>query len=343
MATEQSTHPKFSIIVAAYNVENWISICLSSLLIPTMHDCEIIVVNDGSTDDTLSAVEQFAGDPRLVLVDKANGGPGDARNAGIDIARGTFFMFVDGDDWIEPNTIDSFRKALKKTPTADLLVFGFYEVYGDKRYASHCTANFWRITNSPCNKLFHRDLFDNVRFDKRIWYEDLAIVPALFARARNPITLNAVLYNYRRDRKSSIMNSLNFGRIYDLPVAAQWCLDRIHEDEASGRIESMRQRFGDDWEDRFLTIEIFIPGVLHRARRITDRGLRQHYIAEMMSRIPERRSIRLDVVREKYGLKMAAGSLLYRYGWNWLAHSLLHDTGAIKQWASARLHRGDVS
>lgn len=331
--------PRFSFIVAAYNVGEYIEQCLHSLLSDQARDCEIILVNDGSTDDTLRRVEAFTPDPRLVVIDQPNGGLSDARNTGINQARGTYLMFVDGDDWLEADTIPQFEAKLAESPAADMLVFGFYEVYGTARYANHCTAELRRMTNSACNKLFSRELFDDVRFDKGIWYEDLAIVPYLFARADHPATLDAVLYNYRRDRETSIMNSIDFERVYDLPVAAQRCLDRIHHGEADGRVAPMRPRFGDNWEAEFLTVEIFIPGVLHRARRIADRKTRKRYISEMLRRLPDRKAIRLDVIRRQYGWKMGLGSLLYQRGQPRAAHWLLHDTGALKSWVFTRMGR----
>lgn len=326
-----SSHPRFSIIVAAYNVGAYIDQCLRSLLVERMRDCEVIVVNDGSTDDTLARIEAYTDDSRLVLIDKTNGGVSSARNAGIDAARGTFLMFVDGDDWVEPDLVECFDRELAETPSADLLVFGFYEVYDDRRMPVFSTANFWHMTNSPCNKLFHRHLFDEARFDHGIWYEDLAIVPYLFVKATAATTLQAVLYNYRRDREGSTMNSIDFRRIYDLPTAARRCLARIHDDERAGHITPMSKRFGDDWEDRFLTFEIFIPGILHRSRQIEDRRARKQYITQMMTRFPDRRCIRPGMVRRKYGLKMSAGSLLYRRGHDRAAHWLLHDSGVLKR------------
>ncbi|MGN8158607.1 glycosyltransferase family 2 protein [Salinisphaera sp. SWV1] len=337
MRAETPRTPRYSIIVAAYNVENLISDCLASLLSQQVDDYEIIIVNDGSTDGTLNVIQTFADVSRITLIDKSNGGLSDARNAGIDQSRGDYLMFVDGDDWIEPNTLLCLEKTLKQKPECDLLVFGFYEVHGKTRYPRPHVADFWKMTNSACNKLFARSLFGDDRFDRGIWYEDLAIVPALFARARQPTTVNELLYNYRRDRPTSIMNTVDFDRVYDLPIAAMRCIDRIQHDEATGRIVPMAQHLGENWKNRFLTVEIFIPGVLHRSRSITDRATRRRYIAEMMRRFPKRTDIRLDIVNKRYGRKMALGAALYRCGFDHIAHFILHDMGAIRCWAQTLL------
>ncbi|AWN14288.1 glycosyltransferase family A protein [Salinisphaera sp. LB1] len=322
---------RFSFIIPAYNVAAYIGRCLESLLRDPGTDYEVIVVNDGSTDETATAARHYSDNARLSVIDQANAGPGAARNTGIDRARGRYLMFVDGDDWIEPDTLNVFRQTLAECPECDLMVFGFYEVYGSDRHTHDCVADFWKITNSPCNKLFRSDLFDGLRFDPTIWYEDLAIVPCLFARARRPETVPRYLYNYQRDRESSIMNTVDYRRVFDLPLAARRCVSRIRQDEASGRIAPTAPRFGADWERRFLTIEIYIVGVLHRSIRITDRRERRAYIDRMMELIPDRSEISPSVVRERYGCKMALGSWFYRTGHTGIAHFILHDTGAAKR------------
>ena len=92
-----------SIIVPIYNAQNYLSRCLDSLLAQTLEDIEIILINDGSTDDSLDICKAYeAKDPRIVLIDQANGGVSAARNAGINRASGEYIGFVDPDDWIEP-------------------------------------------------------------------------------------------------------------------------------------------------------------------------------------------------------------------------------------------------
>ncbi|WP_423823468.1 glycosyltransferase family A protein [Salinisphaera sp. SPP-AMP-43] len=322
--------PTYSIIVAAYNVAEYIDDCLSSLLVDTVENCEIIVVNDGSTDNTRLVIARYENDPRVRVIDKRNGGVSDARNQGLMAARGRYIMFVDGDDWLEPNLIPAFDAAIQQHPGTDFITFSFYEVYGTERYPHYCRADFWGMTNSPCNKLFHRDLLENIQFDCDIAYEDLAVVPYLFTRATAPLTLDALLYNYRRDRLASAMNSVDPGHLSQLVEAAQRSISKILHGEATGEIAPVAPRLGHDWQERFETIEIFIPGVLHFSRKIPDRRTRRDYIKQMMARLPDRQRIQPDIVQQKYGRKMALGSRLYRMGHSELAHFLLHDTGAIK-------------
>lgn len=335
--------PTYSIIVAAYNVAEYIDECLASLLVDTATDCEIIVVDDGSTDNTRDVIARYDHDSRVRVLHKENGGVSDARNQGIDWANGRYIMFVDGDDWVEPDLIPTFNAALDRQPNSDFLTFGFYEVYGDRRYPNHCCADFWHMTNSPCNKLFHRDLLQDTRFDLDIAYEDLAVVPYLFTKARHPLTVDALLYNYRRDRLTSAMNSVDPVHMSQLVEAAQRSISKILHAEADGRIAPIAPRLGMDWRERFETIEIFIPGILHFSRKISGRNARRRYIKQMMAQLPDRRRIQVDIVRRRYGRKMAIGSYLYRSGHAELAHLLLHDTGAFKQRLLHPLSKTDYS
>ncbi|MES1955145.1 glycosyltransferase family 2 protein [Salinisphaera hydrothermalis] len=100
------------------------------------------MINDGSTDETAAAARQYANHTCLRVIDQDNAGPGAARNTVIDRARGRYLMFVDGDEWIEPDTLEVFRQTLAEHPERDLMVFGFYEVYGSARHTHDCVADF---------------------------------------------------------------------------------------------------------------------------------------------------------------------------------------------------------
>ena len=103
----------FSIIVPVYNVEKYIHKCIESFICQTYKDIEIILVDDGSTDNSSSIFDEYADkDKRIRVIHKKNGGLSDARNAGIEIASGEYILFVDSDDYIETDTC---RKLLKYT------------------------------------------------------------------------------------------------------------------------------------------------------------------------------------------------------------------------------------
>lgn len=104
--------PSVSVIIPAYNAEDYISQCISSVLSQTLSDIEVIVVDDGSTDKTPDIVEELsASDARLRLIRQENQYAGAARNTGIKAAGGDYLYFLDADDWIESNALEAMRDA----------------------------------------------------------------------------------------------------------------------------------------------------------------------------------------------------------------------------------------
>ena len=120
---------KVSIIVPVYNIENYIRVCVESILAQTYESFELILVDDGSKDNSGILCDEYAAiDSRVKVIHKENGGVSSARNTGLQQAKGKWIMYVDGDDWIEPDMIESLIEAAKATE-ADL-VFGDYMKYG---------------------------------------------------------------------------------------------------------------------------------------------------------------------------------------------------------------------
>ena len=125
--------PKVSVIVPIYNVEKYLRQCLDSIVGQTMRDIEIILVNDGSTDDSPAIIEEYAKkDPRIKVIDKANGEYGKACNDGIDAATGEYIGLVESDDWIEPDMYETLYK-IAKTHDLDVVKCSFYFYDAKKR------------------------------------------------------------------------------------------------------------------------------------------------------------------------------------------------------------------
>lgn len=121
---------KFSIVVPVYNVENYLSECLESLINQTFDDFEVICINDGSTDNSLSVLNDFASkDERFVVISQKNQGQGIARNNALKIVNGQYILFVDPDDWIESNTLEKLYEKFRQT-NADIIQFN-YKKYND--------------------------------------------------------------------------------------------------------------------------------------------------------------------------------------------------------------------
>ncbi len=118
-----------SIIVPVYNIDSYISRCMDSIVNQSYHDLEIIVINDGSTDNSLEIISKYAADDsRIIVIDQKNLGVSAARNAGIKIAHGEFLMFVDGDDWIDTKTCEQALARIK-SQEIDLVFWSYTREY----------------------------------------------------------------------------------------------------------------------------------------------------------------------------------------------------------------------
>ncbi|WP_294130927.1 glycosyltransferase family 2 protein [uncultured Clostridium sp.] len=123
---------KVSVIIPVYNVEKDLSRCLKSVLNQTMRDIEVILINDGSSDNSLEVCRNFKKiDSRIIVVDKKNEGPSKARNIGIEIAKGKYITFVDSDDWIEKEMFENMYNNLEKEQ-CDICISNYYRNYQNK-------------------------------------------------------------------------------------------------------------------------------------------------------------------------------------------------------------------
>jgi len=116
--------PKVSIILPVYNVEKYIAKSIQSVLNQTYQDFELLVIIDGSPDNSKQIAESFK-DDRITIYEKPNGGLSDARNYGLERAKGEFVYFMDSDDWIEPNLLKDTVCVFEKNEI-DFVVFGYF-------------------------------------------------------------------------------------------------------------------------------------------------------------------------------------------------------------------------
>lgn len=136
---------KVSVIVPIYNVEKYLRRCLDSLVNQTLREIEIIAVNDGSRDNCLEILRKYAEmDRRIIVVNKANGGLGSARNAGLDIAHGEFVGFVDADDWVEADIYEKMYRHACLT-RSDRVICDFIRDSGQNHVASRIHMDFERV------------------------------------------------------------------------------------------------------------------------------------------------------------------------------------------------------
>lgn len=238
--------PTISVIVPIYKVEKYLERCVNSILAQTYTDFELILVDDGSPDLCGKICDEYAEkDRRVSVIHKKNGGLSDARNAGLDIAKGNYILFVDSDDYIELNLIETAMQYLEKEPDA-LVGFGYTvldengvklsEYLGrplnvvfntEERVRFICNElSDYQIAWSSWSKFYNRQIIEkhHIRFvdNKKIFAEDLYFSLCYFPFVEKFINIPKPLYNYLQ-RNDSIMgvdiHKKNFGRFEQLAQA----------------------------------------------------------------------------------------------------------------------------
>lgn len=318
-----------SVIVAAYDIERYIAQCLDSILDNRRSDFEVLVIDDGSTDATRDILANYGDDSRVEIVYQGNDGPGAARNTGLDLARGRFILFVDGDDWLESNAIDYCLNAIETSPHIDLFIFDYYDVDGSELSQQVCPPEFWGCRNAAWNKVYARSLIGSERFDTDIFYEDLARVRPWVARAERIARIDRALYYYRNKRSGSIMSSLDTRRFFELLSAASRCVDRI---EAAFANDSsvLYRRLGHDWKKRFYTADVFVPALVTWPRKLASTQERRTFATEFFSQLPNGVLDKRRLARD-FSYKIAAAAVCYEHGAFTSGDWLLHRLGRVKR------------
>lgn len=201
-----------SVIVPVYNAQIYLEKCVRSILAQTCRDLEVILVNDGSRDNSLALCQALAAeDERIRVLDGPNGGAAAARNRGLDAARGEFVAFVDSDDSIDPQMYELLLAALCEN-NADVAECGFifvpdsggpsWEICLGSRVAEsreECLrqfAFFENTANGPCNKLYRRSTVGEIRFPSYAQAEDALFNLEVLLRSQRRVTIPACLYYY---------------------------------------------------------------------------------------------------------------------------------------------------
>ena len=202
---------KLSIIVPVYKVEEYLGECVDSLLSQTIDDYEIILVDDGSPDNSGKIADEYvAVNPDMIRVLHIdNGGQGRARNFALDIAKGDFVGFVDSDDWV---THDMYEKMYTRAAEtgADVVVCDFMERFADGRESmlpASLQDNWLGSAGSSCNKIFRRSLVGALRFPVGLWYEDFYFSAVMLLRSKHTEFIAEPLYIYRRGQESTMHNN----------------------------------------------------------------------------------------------------------------------------------------
>lgn len=234
--------PKISVIVPVYNVENYLRGCLDSIINQSFKDLEIICVNDGSTDNSGTILQEYADkDSRIKIINKENGGLSSARNVGIMAATGDFLGFVDSDDWIDLDFYEKLYNAAVKYD-ADIACANLLRVYKHKstyyiKYRRYkCTKKVrlkyeWaKLPDNSyvMNKIYERRKLQKtgILFEEGITFEDMEFSHNVLYSFNNMVTVPGTCYNYR-DNPYSIVNIRSKRNMDAYKYALIKCMDFI--------------------------------------------------------------------------------------------------------------------
>lgn len=209
-----------SIIIPIYNVEKYLEKCIKSMINQTYRNLEIILINDGSTDESANICEKYKEqDNRIVFINKNNGGAASAKNEGLKIAKGDYITFVDSDDFVELYMIEYMVNTIKKY-NSDIVQCSFTNLYkntekfkqdkiieqkiGSKDFLELFLTKW--DSNLFWNKLFKREVIENVFFKEGRCIDDEFFTYKCVINSKSIVTSNKIVYNYRM-RKSGVMKS----------------------------------------------------------------------------------------------------------------------------------------
>ncbi len=221
---------KVSVIVPVYNVEEYIDKCLDTLTNQTFKDYELIIINDGSPDNSESIILDYQKKyPKLIkYYKKENGGLSSARNYGIEKSTGEYLMFIDSDDYVSNDMVEKLYNKIDKEQS-DMAICNYYRVTCKGKFIKNYNINpgTTNIKSNPeiilnkqaaWNKIYKKELFSQNKFDEGKYYEDLRLIPKLYLECKKIAFIDDFCYYYI-ERDNSIMKDINLEKNYEIVEA----------------------------------------------------------------------------------------------------------------------------
>lgn len=239
-----------SLIIPVYNVESFLPRCLDSVSSQTYKELEVIIINDGSTDNSQQIIDRYvAENPCFKAYTIENSGQGGARNYGFEKANGEYIAFLDSDDYIAPDCIERLVETAIKED-GDIVVCNCYDVREDGSVLEKYKNNQDNITTSlfenpqilfnrvaPWGKLFKKSVFGELRFVTGVWYEDMRLVPKLYLNAKKITYIDDSLFFYVQ-RQGSTMNNKNAERNLEIISAFEDLISYFKENGVYDRFKN---------------------------------------------------------------------------------------------------------
>ena len=230
---------KLSIIIPVYNVEPYLVECLNSVFLQDLSDCEVITINDGSTDYSRQILSEYLDRyPTLVIIDQDNKGLSAARNTGMACAKGEYLYFLDSDDYMTPSAIDTIIKAINSTK-AEVIVFNAM-ANGETIYIPSFKVSdsvksgidflcdffidngFYPYVNVPVY-VYQKGFLNNkqLSFKVGMYHEDILFSLLVFYYSKSVSVFNVPIFNYRQHRDGSICTNIKEKNLLDRSIACR--------------------------------------------------------------------------------------------------------------------------
>jgi glycosyltransferase involved in cell wall biosynthesis len=245
-----------SIVVPVYNVEQYLDMCLESIIKNYQHGIEVILVDDGSKDSSSAICDRYTNDYEYIsVIHKENGGLSSARNAGIRQANGKYVWFVDSDDYLKDESLDKIRNSTSKD--TDLIIASHCNIFPDGKidddYLEKPKENekepykyFYNIGSASyaaVRFIVKKDLIieNNLFFTEGIYHEDEEWSPRVLCSAKTFVVIKESIYNYRVGNPKSIMGMTNPKKVYDKIFICKKMYEIIKNKQLKGSIQEFLQ------------------------------------------------------------------------------------------------------
>jgi glycosyltransferase involved in cell wall biosynthesis len=306
--------PKISVIIPIYNVEKYLSACLDSVLSQTFTDFEAICINDGATDGCGEILSNYAAkDERVQVIIQENSGLSEARNAGLNVAKGEYIYFLDSDDVIHPQLLETALHVMEEVD-ADVVSFRYQKCSAEKPFVfepldvPHVSyqkiSNPYRVNKRkyPFNvwtKFYRKSLIDGIKFIPHIHFEDYPFTYHVLSRKPKIIFIDKVLYGYTSNPKSISNAKINPQQIWDYRIGWEY-LYNVYADKSLSK-------------ERSLVIRYVLPHLLKRQFQLC-KAVPQEFKKEMESLF----ATELAMLQATGWLQLRGNKLKYWLYYQWL-------------------------
>lgn len=244
--------PRYSFIVPVYNTEQYLKKCLDSLVKQTVKDYEIIIVNDGSKDNSQSIIDEYSKKyDRIKAYKKSNGGLSDARNYGVQKATGEYLIFIDSDDYVDANMLKELNTVIDNNKKVDIIKFNYANVIDDvmdpvnddyEIFDDNGIKAFTKLVaiNKPFEMAwlyaYNRNYWTNnkFKFPLKKYHEDFGLIPLVILKCKHIFEVNSQLYYYVR-RNNSITTTKDYEKTikktYDMLYHFDYLFKKVNSDK----------------------------------------------------------------------------------------------------------------